>query len=138
MKRIGRLLFDVAGLALAAFAIVMGLIAVTGHIPSSIKDSINTANAAWAGRETLMDVYPTAFWMGVVALAMGAIAAISSAIGIVMLFKSDSHVKLTIFAWVFAWIAAGLAGYVVYQIWNIDPQDIIDAGKNVAKQVTTH
>lgn len=136
MKRIGRLIFDIIGLGLAIFAIVMGIIAISGHIPSSVKDALDTSKAEWNGRETLMDVYPKAFWMGVAALGMGAIAAVAAIIAIIMVFKADSHLKLTVFVWVFAWIASGLAGYVVYQIWNIDPKDVLAAGKAIV--TTTH
>lgn len=133
MKRIGRLIFDLIGLALALFAIVMGIIAVSGHIPASVRDTIDTATASWDSKDVLKDVYPAAFWMGVVSLALGTIAALGAVIAIIMIFRSKSHLKLTVMVWVFAWIASGIAGYVVYQIWKIDAHDLVNAGKAVFK-----
>lgn len=120
MRRIGRLVFDLIGLALALFALIMGVIAVSGHIPTSIKDAVETGKSSWAAKDVLKEVYPKAFWMGVAALSLGALATITAVISIVMVFRKDSHMSWTVFTWVIAWIASGLAGYVVYQIWNMD------------------
>lgn len=120
MRKIGRLLFDLIGLALALFALVMGIIAVSGHIPTSFKDAMNTTQASWDAKDVLKEAYPKAFWMGVAALALGAIATITAVISIIMVFRKSSHMSWTAFTWVIAWIASILAGYVVYQIWNMD------------------
>lgn len=129
MKRLGRLFFDLLALAGSIIAIAFGVVAITGTIPNwtHISSDNNVIQAGWDARDVLREVHPEAFWMGVVALAMGSIAAITSLIGIIMVFRAKSHLKLTIFSWVFFWIAVGLASYAMHRFLNIDPKDVYTA-----------
>lgn len=123
MKRLGRLFFDVLGLGFAVAAIIMGLVAITGHVPAWDKVA-DDVKATWESKNVLREIEPHAFWMGVAAIAVGGLAGILSIIAILMVFSSKSHTGLTMAIFVLAIIAAGLAAYTIYKYHNISKGDI--------------
>lgn len=115
MKRIGRLLFDIIGVAAAVAALVMVFYVFFKQLPTT-KDSTGAEiKAAVKGWKLLRDADSTAFYLGVTALVLGGISLIGGIIAILMIFKKGSHMGLTAFVFVLAIAAVGIAAYVLHK-----------------------
>lgn len=130
MKRVGRLILDIIGGAAALLSLIFAIISLTGKL-SNFHDLPDAAKKAIDLAEGLNG--NVAYWFAIVGAAIGALGIIGFVIALFLIFKSGSHLGLTVSIFVFAVIGLGLTSYSLYannKLGDI-PLDVTSIFKNV-------